>query len=127
MTITDYIKEKYPIESVLRSKFSDPIKRVENEDSIPFDYIGYDEEGNLCKLIEVEPMRAIPVHELLSYHRKDIEELNDPALLNVYDNFMEQVDIKDINFSDIMRSLQTLNDIRKKREGQLNNVLSGEG
>lgn len=104
MDILEFIEKHYPIKHKLEILKADPFKRIANADDLPYDAIGPDEYGNITKLVEVEDDRYISVFDLLSYERDELETSKDTALLNVYDIYMEQIDLKDVNIMDIMAS-----------------------
>lgn len=122
MTIVDYIKTYYPIGDKIK-QYQDPYVRVANENSLPYDMIGPDENGVVTKLVEIDDDRYISVADLLSYDKSDVEKLDDQALLNVYNNYMSSIDIEDVNIIDIMLSLKQHSEHMKKKKEQLN-VLS---
>ena len=119
MYILEFIREQYPIRDRILSRLSDPYEKVANDDSLPYDLIGPDDDGHLTKLVEIDDERTIAVVDLISYTREDVVQLNDEALLNVWDNYMCQIDLQDLNIADILESVRTRNAIKKKREEQL--------
>ena len=107
MDILEFIEKHYPIKHKLEILKADPFKRIANADDLPYDAIGPDEYGNITKLVEVEDDRYISVFDLLSYERDELETSRDTALLNVYDIYMEQIDLQDVNLMDIMESAKS--------------------
>lgn len=119
MYITDFIREQYPIRDRLAARLSDPYERVANSDDLPYDVIGPDEFGHYTKLVEIDDERFISVVDLISYSREDVIAMHDPDLLSVWDNYMNQIDIHDMNFTDILDCVRAHNRVVKKREEQL--------
>lgn len=119
MFITDFIREQYPIRDKIAVRLSNPYDKVANNDDLPYDTIGTDESGHVTKLVEVEEDRFISVVDLISYTRKDVEQMNDPALLTVWENYMDQIDVQDINVADIFECVKAHDFVNKKREEQL--------
>lgn len=123
MNILEFIEEQYPIRDRVIVKLEDPYTRVKNMDDLPFDIIGPDEVGHITKLVEVEDSKFISVVELIGMTRDDVLHTGDAALLIVWENYMSQVDLHDMNIIDIMESVRAHQDIEKARKGQLD-VLS---
>lgn len=119
MYITDFIREQYPIRDKLAARLSDPYERVANSDDLPYDVIGPDEFGHYTKLVEIDDERFISVVDLISYSREDVIAMHDPDLLSVWDNYMNQIDVHDMNFTDILDCVRAHNRVVKKREEQL--------
>lgn len=123
MQILEFIEKQYPIRDKVVGKLEDPYKRIANMDDLPFDIIGPDEVGHITKLVEVEDSRFISVVELIGMTRDDVVHSGDSALLIVWENYMSQIDLHDMNIVDIMESVRTHQDIERTRKEQLD-VLS---
>lgn len=119
MFITDFIREQYPIRDKVAARLSNPYDRVANSDDLPYDVIGPDDSGHYTKLVEVDDDRFVSVVDLISYTREDVIAMNDPALLIVWENYMEQIDIHDMNITDILQCVRAHNSVVKKREEQI--------
>lgn len=119
MDILEFITTQYPIRDKVMSKLSNPYDRVANNDDLPYDLIGRDESGHVTKLVEVEENRFISVVDLLSYSREDVDKLNDPALMNVWENYMASIDICDMNIVDILECTRTHQKSVERRAEQL--------
>lgn len=120
MNILEFIEEKYPIREKVLSRLEDPYKRIANEDNLPYDKIGPDESGVITKLVEVEEGRFISVKELISFYPDDVEIQTDEALRNVYTNYMQHIQIEDINIADILAIVKKHKELASKKEEQLN-------
>lgn len=119
MQIVEFIEQQYPIRDKVVCKLEDPYKRIANMDDLPFDIIGPDEVGHITKLVEVEDSRFISVLELIGMTRDDVVHTGDSALLIVWENYMSQIDLHDMNIVDIMESVRTHQDIERMRKEQL--------
>lgn len=119
MNILEFIEEQYPIADRVRVKLEDPYRRIEEEDNLPYDIIGPDETGTLTKLVEVEQNRYISVMDLISMSLDEVKHTQDEALILCYEAYMSQVDITDLNISDLMECVKTYKSIVDKREEQL--------
>ena len=118
MTIIDYINQKYPIRERVKELISNPYTRIANEDDLPYDKIGPDSNGFVTKLVQVnDEDRYISVIDLISLSEDDRK--NDPELANIYDIYMTQVDIEDVNISDIMKSVEVYKSFKKSTEDQV--------
>lgn len=123
MNIVEFIQTQYPIRDKIVSKLEDPYTRIANMDDLPFDLIGPDEVGHVTKLVEVEDCRYISVVELIGMTKEDVAAANDPALELVWENYMSQIDLHDMNIIDIMECVHQHQVIEAERRGQLD-VLS---
>lgn len=123
MNILQFIEEQYPIREKVFAKLEDPYTRIAQMDDLPYDLIGPDEAGHVTKLVEVDDGRYISVVELIGMTKEDIASSEDPALELVWDNYMSQIDLHDLNISDIMECVRQHQNIISERQGQLD-VLS---
>lgn len=121
MNILEFIETQYPIKDIVKERLADPYTRIAQLDCLPYDIIGPDSEGHLTKLVEISDTRTISVMELIAYTREDIVKLNDLELLNVWEAYMEEVDIEDLNISDIMACVKQYKMMGEERK---NRVLS---
>lgn len=119
MYILEFIREQYPIRDKVAARLSNPYDRVANNDDLPYDIIGPDESGHVTKLVEVDDDRFISVVDLISYSREDVLAMNDAPLLAVWDNYMDQIDIHDMNITDILECVRAHNSVVEKRGEQL--------
>lgn len=120
MFITEFIEQQYPIRDRVIGKLEDPYTRIANMDDLPYDKIGPDENGVITKLVELEEGRWISVVDLMSMSEDEVEKSGDDALKLVYDNYMSQIDLQELNMIDILNSLRSHKEFASKREGQLN-------
>ena len=119
MTIIEFIETQYPIKERVLAKLENPYKRIEVMDDLPFDKIGPDEFGNITKLVEVEEGRYVSVMELMGYSKEELVSSKDEALLHVWEVYMSQIDLEDLNIIDIMECVKQHQNIEKIRQEQL--------
>lgn len=119
MNILEFIETQYPIRDRIKDKLSDPYKRIEEMDDLPYDLIGMDEYGHMTKLVNVDDVTTIPVMELISYTEDEIKQSPNEALRAVWYAYMEQIDITDMNFADIMECVRQYKANMIRREEQL--------
>lgn len=123
MNILEFIETQYPIREKVLARLEDPYKRIESMDDLPFDKIGPDETGHITKLVEVEEGRYISVIDLIGMAQDEVDKADDLPLKNVWEAYMSQIDLEDINIIDIMECVKQHNDVVAMRKEQLN-VLS---
>ena len=119
MDIITFIEEQYPIRDKVASKLVDPYDRVANNDDLPYDVIGPDDAGHVTKLVEVDDNRFISVVDLISMSREDVVAMNDQPLQVVWENYMGQIDMQDMNITDILDCVKMHNSVVAKRGEQL--------
>ena len=119
MDIMQFIETQYPIKDRVRAKLENPYERIAQMDDLPYDKIGPDEFGTITKLVEVEEGRYISVLELISLTKDEIEMVEDLPLQIVWENYMSQVDLQDLNIIDIMDSVRQHQKLSSMREEQV--------
>ena len=119
MNILEFIETQYPIKERVLAKLENPYKRIEEMDDLPYDKIGPDEFGNVTKLVEVEEGRYVSVMELMGYSREELVASKDEALLLVWEVYMSQIDLEDLNIVDIMECVKQHQSIESVRQEQL--------
>ncbi len=100
------------------------LEMIEQQDDLPFDEVRPDDDGMPTKVVMIDNERWISIYDLLSYTREDIVQKNDPDLLMVFDNYMEQVDVQDLDILNILQLIQKYKDIKKQEEADANALLS---
>lgn len=123
MNIVGFIESQYPIKDKVRTRLENPYKRIEAMDDLPYDKIGPDEYGTITKLVEVDEDRYISVMELIGMTKDEVVKSDDTALQNVWEAYMSQIDLEDLNIVDIMECVRQHQNIVRTREEQLS-VLS---
>ena len=119
MNILEFIETQYPIKERVLAKLENPYKRIEEMDDLPYDKIGPDEFGNVTKLVEVEEGRYVSVMELMGYSREELVASKDETLLLVWEVYMSQIDLEDLNIVDIMECVKQHQSIESMRQEQL--------
>lgn len=123
MNILEFIQTSYPIKDKVITRLQDPYKRIADSDDLPYDVIGPDDNGVITKLVEVDENRFISVKDLIDLTREEVLASKDVALLEVYDAYMSQIDMTDLNIVDILECVHTHRDVMKEQQEKLN-VLS---
>ena len=119
MNIVGFIESQYPIKDKVRTRLENPYKRIEAMDDLPYDKIGPDEYGTITKLVEVDEDRYISVMELIGMTKDEVVKSEDTALQNVWEAYMSQIDLEDLNIIDIMECVKQHQNIVRTREEQL--------
>lgn len=123
MNIMEFIETSYPIRDKVLARLQDPYKRIADSDDLPYDKIGPDDNGVITKLVEIDENRFISVSDLIGYNREEVVATKDVALLEVYDAYMSQIDLTDLNIIDILECVHTHKNIVNERQAKLD-VLS---
>lgn len=118
MTFEDYIEEMYPIKSKVEAIRKDPIREVLENDFLPYDDICVF-EGELQKVVETSKGDIIPVLDLLSYSKEDVEKMNDPAFKEVWEGYMDCVNVEDFNIQNILNIASTYRQNKQKKAEML--------
>lgn len=118
MTILDFIETQYPIKDRIQNKLSDPYRRIAESDDFPYDKIGPDEDGIPTKLIEIDDCTYIPVMELISMTKEEVEQRNDPVFKEIWEEYMKDIDVQAVNVIDIMECVRTYREMRARKEEQ---------
>lgn len=127
MTIKEYITMYYPIKEKIVAMNTDVVKRVEEADDLPYDKIGLNEFGKLCKLVIISEddgagrEYCLPVLEVLSLDREALIKSGEEDLLNVYDNLIDEVEICEINLVDLSELVNSY----KKEKARLEAINKG--
>jgi len=119
VTLVEFIKERYPIDDKLEQLKTNPIKRIMESDFLPCDAVKM-VDGVFQKVVELSDEQYIPVVELLSYSKEDIEQSNDQELKDVWFAYMDNVTVKDVSFDQIMSASSEFMRLRKKKEELIN-------
>ena len=93
MNILEFIETQYPIKERVLAKLENPYKRIEEMDDLPYDKIGYS--------------------------REELVASKDEALLLVWEVYMSQIDLEDLNIVDIMECVKQHQSIESMRQEQL--------
>lgn len=111
-TILDFIEKEYDITPRLRAKYADPIKRIEEEDDLPFDEIKCI-DGDYLKVVYINDDNYITVIDLLSYRKEDVEKMEPSDFKDTYIAYMQNVTIEEGQLEFLMT---TAREYKKTRE-----------
>ena len=122
MKIKEYIMMYYPIKDKIRDRMENREKYVANADDLPYDFIGIDSYGKLAKHVwlNVEENRYISVMELLCLDKGVVDASKDEELQTVWENYMQEVEIEDINTANILELVERYKAERKLMQEKLN-------
>lgn len=118
MTIPEFIDERFPIDDLIAEMKSSPIQRVLDNDDLPCDDVRY-VNGALQKVVEVTADVYVPVTEILSYCKEDVDKMNDVDFKNAYTAYMGLIDVTDVNIESIMSAVREYKANMEKKEGLL--------
>lgn len=118
MTLKEYIKEYYPIKEKLQIIKSDPIKMIMEQDDLPYDSI-VSVDGKLQKVVYISEEDFIPVLEILSYSKEEVEKSKDIEFKEVWKTYMDNVEITDLNLENLMTISKEYIESRKRKEALL--------
>jgi len=121
MTFEEYTQEIYPIEDKVKALQNDPIQQIMNNDSLPYDDICVI-DGTLQKAVETSDGEMVPVIELLSYVKEDVEKMPKSPFTEVYFAYMNCVDVEDFSVQQIISLATAYSQRRKEDLRKLENV-----
>lgn len=116
LTFREYIGKYYNVTDRIKARLINPKEAVAERDDLPYDDIIYIDD-ELQKVVYITDDSPISVVELLSYTAEDMHKINDPDLINVYDNYMEQVNVEDVDLANLISAAQIF--MREKKEGRM--------
>lgn len=115
MTFKEFIRDRYPIKDKIRALNEDPIKRIMEQDDLPFDKI-LSVDGVLQKVVYVSEDSYVTVMDLLSYYPEDVEKMDDKDFKDAYFAYMDNIDITDINIENIMAASKEYKNQKQKKD-----------
>lgn len=121
MNIKQFCEEFYPIKEKVRQIVQDPYLLVKECDSLPYDAIQV-VDGKLQKVVFLDDSQdnVVPVYDLLSYSKEDMEKESDSPFKDMYNIYMSQIDMKSISIQEIMSAVKDYEqhkaDIQRKAE-----------
>lgn len=117
MFIQDYIKEMYPITDRLERLKCNPVERIKMSDDLPYDSV-YMVDGQLQKVMMISDERPVPIMELLSWTKGDIDKIrvSDPDYADAWDVYMTLIDVEDLDIANLSTILSDVDQIRKRKE-----------
>lgn len=101
MTLIEYIRDYYSIKDRIDEIKMNPIQRVMDNDSLPYDDIMFI-DGQWQKTVEISDGEHWAVMDLLSYTEDDIKKLV-PQAQEAYKIYMSLVHVEDFDIQQIMQ------------------------
>lgn len=101
MKLREYINEYYPIRDKVLRKLKNPVQRVMEMDDLPCDEVRA-VDGQLQKVIYINDEEYVPVIDILSYTREDIEKMPSCDFKNAWLAYMENVCTEDVSLEELM-------------------------
>ena len=114
MTLREFVKDVYHIENRLRLMKLDPVKQVMERDDLPYDEIKM-VDGVLQKVIMLDDTEFIPILDLLTLTKEDVESIKDEEFKAAYNGFMDNVDVTVIDVQNIINSINELDSMQDKK------------
>lgn len=121
MKIKEYIMMYYPIKDKIKDRMENREKYVANADDLPYDFIGIDTYGKLAKHVwlNIEENRYISVMELLCLDKDVVESSKDEELQIVWENYMQEVEVEDVDISNLFELVEKYKAERKLMQEKL--------
>lgn len=105
MTFQEYIKKHYDVSARIRARIINPKEVIKNRDDLPYDDIKY-VDGELQKIVYIDDDDFISVAELISYTIDDISKIPNNDLKQLYDNYMSQINVEDVDLLSLISAAQ---------------------
>lgn len=115
MTFKEYIKEYHPIKEQVYRKLKDPVSLILERDDLPCDEVRA-VDGVLQKVVYISDEEFVPVFDLLSYTKEDVEKLKDADFKKVWLAYMENVDVQDLDIDSIITASKEYQNSRKRKK-----------
>lgn len=92
-------------------------EQIAAKDDLPYDDIQMTEDGVMSKVVYVDDDgRTIDIYELIAYSKSDVEATKDEDLIQVYNNYMAQVDVEAVNLEDMLRLVREWKEARMRED-----------
>lgn len=115
MTLKEYIRDYHPIKEQVQRKLKSPITLILEQDSLPCDGVK-PVDGTLQKIVYISDDEYVPVLDLLSYTKEDIEKLGDEDFKSTWFAYMENVDSDDVDINSIMMASKEYQAAKKRKK-----------
>ena len=116
MKLREYIDQYYPIREKVMQRLKDPVQRVMEMDDLPCDDVRV-VDGQLQKVIYINDEEFVPIVDILSYTREDIDKMADCDFKSAWLVYMENVHVEDISIEELMKvSKEYVKNQRLRRE-----------
>jgi len=124
MKMREYIDRFYPIREKVEQKIKDPVQRVLEEDDLPCDEV-LPVNGALQKVVYINTSEYVPVIELLSYSKQDIEKLPvGDDFRSTWEVYMENVDVQIVTIQELISASQDYMQLQKRRKEMVDRCTS---
>ena len=95
----------------------DLYQQIADKDDLPYDDIIINESGVPAKILYVDDDgRTIEVLELLAYSKEDVLRTKDYDLIQLWENYMEQIDVQEANLEDLLQLVKDWTEARKRED-----------
>lgn len=121
MTLKEYVQRGNKFKSIVRQRIKDPITVVMEQDDLPYDAI-MPVEGIIQKVVYISDDMFVPVIELISYYKKEVENMKDENFKNAYFAYMDNVEVEDVDLESIINMSREYLEKKEQKEGLLRNV-----
>lgn len=118
MTFQDYIKKHYDVSARIRARIINPKEIIKNRDDLPYDDILFI-DGEFQKAVYIDDDTAISVAELISYTHDDIKKVSNRDLILLYENYMSQINVEDVDIMGLISAAQVFMKDKKNERMRL--------
>jgi len=115
MTLLEYIDDYYPIRDQVERKIKDPITMIMEKDDLPCDDVKA-VDGKLQKVVYMTDDEYIPVIELLSYVREEVERMPDSDFKEVWFAYMDNITVNDMDLRTIVEVSKQYTTAKERKE-----------
>lgn len=93
-------------------------EQLASKDDLPYDAIDYSEDGVLTKIVYLnDEGRKMDIYELIAHTAEDIDASGDEELIQVYHNYMANIDIEPVDFADMLQLVRKWKAARDLEDG----------
>lgn len=124
MKFPEYVRTVYPIKDIVEQIKQNPIQQVIDRDDLPYDSIKrVDDE--FVKVVEYgDEGDFIPILELVSLTKEELERIDNQALTDVYNTYMSKVEILDVDLTTLINASREYQKSLQQKEKWLSHVCS---
>lgn len=121
MRIWEFIDKHYTeVISFINDVTADPVRMVLENDDLPYDDVRMC-DGQLQKVVLInDDDEFIPVMDLLQHNKEEIEAMPDCDFKRLYQAYMSNVKIDDVNLEKMRTLIRAMHDKEKERVRLLN-------
>lgn len=97
-------------------------EQIAAKDDLPYDDIDYSEDGVITKIVYLnDEGRKMDIYELIAHTPDDINASGDEELIQVYHNYMANIDIEPVDFEDMLQLVRKWKVARDLEDSDGNN------